>query len=106
MFPLKEGLVSLPAFGVYEVENRGTRAYLVPPPLSRRVSSQPIIVRYHKTPDDDKMKVSLAILTTLCASLATAGVVITPVRQNQVVPAAQKVSGDCFFGVVTPQGCA
>ncbi|KAF4773789.1 hypothetical protein HER10_EVM0004596 [Colletotrichum scovillei] len=52
------------------------------------------------------MKVSLAILTTLCASLATAGVVITPVRQNQVVPAAQKVSGDCFFGVVTPQGCA
>ncbi|OHW97871.1 hypothetical protein CSPAE12_03487 [Colletotrichum incanum] len=52
------------------------------------------------------MKVSLALLATLCASLASAGVVITPVRQNQIVPAAQKVSGDCFFGVVTPQGCA
>ncbi|KAK1977056.1 hypothetical protein LZ30DRAFT_785165 [Colletotrichum cereale] len=52
------------------------------------------------------MKVSLALLATLCASLASAGVVITPVRQNQVVPAAQKVAGDCFFGVVTPQGCA
>ncbi|KAF6795341.1 hypothetical protein CMUS01_15946 [Colletotrichum musicola] len=49
------------------------------------------------------MKVSLALLTTLCASLATAGVVITPVRQNQVIPAN---SGDCFFGVTTPQGCA
>ncbi|EFQ29542.1 hypothetical protein CGRA01v4_14813 [Colletotrichum graminicola] len=52
------------------------------------------------------MKVSLTLLATLCASLASAGVVITPVHQDQVVPAAQKVAGDCFFGVVTPQGCA
>ncbi|CCF34801.1 hypothetical protein CH063_01205 [Colletotrichum higginsianum] len=52
------------------------------------------------------MKVSLALLTTLCASLAAAGVVITPVRPNQIIPPDQKVSGDCFFGVVTPQGCA
>ncbi|KAI8632770.1 hypothetical protein F5Y19DRAFT_329522 [Xylariaceae sp. FL1651] len=43
------------------------------------------------------------LLIALCASLASAGVVITPVRQDQVVP---KVAGDCFFGVVTPQGCA
>ncbi|TDZ46904.1 hypothetical protein CTRI78_v008832 [Colletotrichum trifolii] len=49
------------------------------------------------------MKFTLALLTTLCASLASAGVVITPVRPNQVIPAN---SGDCFFGVVTPQGCA
>ncbi|EQB54791.1 hypothetical protein K456DRAFT_1723676 [Colletotrichum gloeosporioides 23] len=49
------------------------------------------------------MKVSLALLTTLCASMVSAGVVITPVKQNQVVPAN---SGDCFFGVTTPQGCA
>ncbi|KAL0937965.1 uncharacterized protein CTRU02_207696 [Colletotrichum truncatum] len=49
------------------------------------------------------MKVSLAILTTLCASLVSAGVVITPVKPNQVIEANP---GDCFFGVVTPQGCA
>ncbi|KAK2020686.1 hypothetical protein LX32DRAFT_699893 [Colletotrichum zoysiae] len=52
------------------------------------------------------MKISLTLLATLCASLASAGVVITPVHQDQVVPASQKVAGDCFFGVVTPQGCA
>ncbi|KXJ94034.1 hypothetical protein Micbo1qcDRAFT_201955 [Microdochium bolleyi] len=37
------------------------------------------------------------------ASLASAAVVITPVFTNQVV---NKVSGDCAWGVVTPQGCA
>lgn len=37
------------------------------------------------------------------ASLASAGVVITPVFADQVV---QKSSGDCAFGVVTPIGCA
>ncbi|KAK7962181.1 uncharacterized protein PG986_003006 [Apiospora aurea] len=35
--------------------------------------------------------------------LASAGVVITPILQDQVVP---KVADDCFFGVTTPQGCA
>lgn len=37
------------------------------------------------------------------ASLASAGVVITPVFADQVV---QKSSGDCAFGFVTPIGCA
>ncbi|KAI1181137.1 hypothetical protein F4777DRAFT_3642 [Nemania sp. FL0916] len=41
-------------------------------------------------------------LVALCASLASAGVVITPIAQDQVVP---KVEGDCYFGVVTPAGC-
>lgn len=36
------------------------------------------------------------------ASLASAGIVITPIKDNMMVP---KTSGDCFFGVVTPQGC-
>lgn len=48
----------------------------------------------------DKMKF-LAILA-LCASLASAGVVITPIFDNQVVA---KESGDCALGVVTPSGC-
>ncbi|KAI0152998.1 hypothetical protein GGR57DRAFT_503131 [Xylariaceae sp. FL1272] len=43
------------------------------------------------------------LLVTLSASLASAGVVITPVTPGMVVA---KVAGDCFFGVVTPQGCA
>lgn len=34
--------------------------------------------------------------------LAAAGIVITPIQSDQVV---DKTSGDCFFGVVTPQGC-
>ena len=48
------------------------------------------------------MKV-VASLVALCAALASAGVVITPVFQNQVVP---KTGGDCFFGETTPHGCA
>lgn len=36
-------------------------------------------------------------------SLVSAGVVITPVTPDQVV---EKTGGDCFFGVVTPRGCA
>lgn len=48
------------------------------------------------------MKFTAAILA-LCVSLASAGVVITPVFQDQVVA---KDSGDCALGVVTPQGCA
>ncbi|KAI0188037.1 hypothetical protein EV127DRAFT_482941 [Xylaria flabelliformis] len=41
-------------------------------------------------------------LVALCASLASAGVVITPIVKDQVV---DRVEGDCFFGVATPQGC-
>ncbi|KAI5925759.1 hypothetical protein F4810DRAFT_708272 [Camillea tinctor] len=49
------------------------------------------------------MKAAFATtLFALCASLASAGVVITPIRANQVVP---KVAGDCFYGEVTPNGC-
>jgi len=44
-----------------------------------------------------------AILVALCASLASAGIVITPVFANQVVP---KTGGDCFYGETTPHGCA
>ncbi|PQK15333.1 hypothetical protein BB8028_0005g08470 [Beauveria bassiana] len=36
------------------------------------------------------------------ASLASAGIVITPIRDDQIV---QRNAGDCFYGVVTPQGC-
>lgn len=39
----------------------------------------------------------------LCVSLASAGVVITPVFDNQVVA---KEGSDCALGVVTPSGCA
>ncbi|POR32536.1 hypothetical protein TPAR_07256 [Tolypocladium paradoxum] len=48
------------------------------------------------------MKTSLAIILAAAASLASAGIVITPIEANQIV---DKASGDCFFGVVTPQGC-
>jgi len=41
-------------------------------------------------------------LVALCASVASAGVVITPIFESQVV---EKSSGDCFFGVTTPNGC-
>ncbi|OAA53648.1 hypothetical protein SPI_09355 [Niveomyces insectorum RCEF 264] len=49
------------------------------------------------------MKASLLALFAAAASTVSAGVVITPVFENQVVP---KDSGDCLFGVTTPQGCA
>ncbi|KAK1758599.1 hypothetical protein QBC47DRAFT_399496 [Echria macrotheca] len=48
------------------------------------------------------MKLIVAITTTLLVSLVSAGVVITPIRQDQVVT---KNSDDCYFGVTTPQGC-
>ncbi|KAI1379793.1 hypothetical protein F4677DRAFT_441989 [Hypoxylon crocopeplum] len=49
------------------------------------------------------MKTAIATtLLALCASLASAGVVITPIHQDQLVP---NLSGDCFFGVSTPYGC-
>jgi hypothetical protein len=43
-----------------------------------------------------------AAALSLFVSLASAGVVRTPIRPNQVV---EKTGDDCFFGVVTPQGC-
>ncbi|CCT70754.1 hypothetical protein FOQG_01521 [Fusarium oxysporum f. sp. raphani 54005] len=42
-------------------------------------------------------------LLSAAASLVSAGIVVTPVFFNQIV---EKLSGDCPFGVVTPQGCA
>jgi len=43
------------------------------------------------------------LLVALFASLASAGLVITPVFADQVVP---KAAGDCFYGETTPHGCA
>ncbi len=52
------------------------------------------------------MKVSFATVVLAAvyggASLASAGVVITPIFSNQVV---KKLSSDCPYGVVTPIGC-
>lgn len=48
------------------------------------------------------MKVTL-FLVALCASLASAGVVKTPVFDDQIVP---NQGDDCALGVTTPQGCA
>lgn len=48
-----------------------------------------------------KTAIFITLLST-AASLASAGIVITPVFVNQIV---EKLSGDCFFGEVTPQGC-
>ncbi|KAL7812860.1 hypothetical protein V8C44DRAFT_328206 [Trichoderma aethiopicum] len=42
-----------------------------------------------------------ALLST-ALSLVAADIVITPIFEDQIV---QKQAGDCFFGVVTPQGC-
>ncbi|KAK5994950.1 Secreted virulence factor MC69 [Cladobotryum mycophilum] len=47
-----------------------------------------------------KSTVFLTIISTVI-SLASAGIVITPIYDNQIV---DKKSGDCFFGVVTPYG--
>ncbi|KAI0476183.1 hypothetical protein GGR56DRAFT_458759 [Xylariaceae sp. FL0804] len=43
-----------------------------------------------------------ALLALAAASLASAGVVTTPIFADQIVP---RSSGDCFFGVSTPSGC-
>ncbi|KAI0007401.1 hypothetical protein F4779DRAFT_619646 [Xylariaceae sp. FL0662B] len=49
------------------------------------------------------MKTTFATtLLAFCASLVSAGVVITPIFSNQIVP---KGSGDCFYGEITPFGC-
>ena len=44
-----------------------------------------------------------ATILSLCTSLASAGLVIIPVKPDQVIP---KDNGDCFLGVNTPMGCA
>jgi len=44
----------------------------------------------------------ISLITATLISLASAGVVITPIRADQVVT---KNSDDCYFGVTTPQGC-
>lgn len=50
------------------------------------------------------MKVSAlsALLIAVGLQLVSAGIVITKISQEQIV---EKENGDCFFGVVTPQGC-
>ncbi|QPH18817.1 hypothetical protein C2857_003917 [Epichloe festucae Fl1] len=48
------------------------------------------------------MRTSLAVLLCAAAYIVNAGIVITPIKDDQIVG---KTSGDCFFGVVTPQGC-
>lgn len=49
------------------------------------------------------MRLSVAALLAFGAAVASAGIVITPVTEDQVV---ERVDDDCFFGVVTPRGCA
>ncbi|KAI0018093.1 hypothetical protein F4780DRAFT_781656 [Xylariomycetidae sp. FL0641] len=49
------------------------------------------------------MKVAVsATLLALCASIASAGVVTTPIFIDQLV---DSLAGDCFGGVSTPNGC-
>lgn len=49
------------------------------------------------------MKTTIFVtLLSAATSLVSAGIVITPVWANQIV---EKLSGDCPFGEVTPQGC-
>ncbi|KAI0125172.1 hypothetical protein BJ170DRAFT_686040 [Xylariales sp. AK1849] len=49
------------------------------------------------------MKTTFAFVLAFAASMASAGVVITPIRADQVVP---QNGDDCFFGVTSPAGCA
>jgi hypothetical protein len=49
------------------------------------------------------MKTTLLVaLFSTAMSMVAAEIVITPILQEQVV---ERIAGDCFFGVVTPQGC-
>lgn len=48
------------------------------------------------------MRVAALLVSLSSALLVSAGVVITPIHADQVVPSND---GDCFFGVSTPQGC-
>lgn len=49
------------------------------------------------------MQLSFTAIIALGTALASAGVVIIPSEQNQVVAPS---GDDCFFGVITPIGCA
>ncbi|KAI1104013.1 hypothetical protein F4804DRAFT_332703 [Jackrogersella minutella] len=49
-----------------------------------------------------KTAIATTLLAALCATFANAGVVITPIHNDQVVAS---LSGDCFFGKSTPFGC-
>ncbi|KAK3939439.1 hypothetical protein QBC46DRAFT_342529 [Diplogelasinospora grovesii] len=49
-----------------------------------------------------KLATLAVTMLSLGLSLVSAGVVITPITSDQVVP---KNADDCFFGVTTPQGC-
>ncbi|KAH7316451.1 hypothetical protein B0I35DRAFT_479295 [Stachybotrys elegans] len=49
------------------------------------------------------MKTTLFIaLLSAAVSFVSAEIVITPIRDEQIV---ERTPGDCFFGVVTAQGC-
>ncbi|PNP60082.1 hypothetical protein THARTR1_00106 [Trichoderma harzianum] len=49
------------------------------------------------------MKTSFVVaLLSTAISFVAADIVITPIFEDQVV---QRQAGDCYFGVVTPQGC-
>lgn len=49
------------------------------------------------------MKTSLLVaIMSVATSMVSAGIVITPITEDQVV---EKMAGDCPFGLVTPQGC-
>ncbi|KAL7792621.1 hypothetical protein V8C37DRAFT_380080 [Trichoderma ceciliae] len=63
----------------------------------------PKITKKEASPRLIKMKTAfvLSLLSTV-VSFAAADVVITPIFEDQIV---QRQAGDCFFGVVTPQGC-
>ena len=49
------------------------------------------------------MQLSFTVVIALGAALTSAGVVIIPAEANQVVGES---GDDCFFGVITPIGCA
>ncbi|KAH6646913.1 hypothetical protein BKA67DRAFT_663280 [Truncatella angustata] len=48
------------------------------------------------------MKTVFALILAVAASMVSAGVIIVPIKRNQIVP---KNADDCFFGVTTPNGC-
>ena len=93
----------------FEFGNAGQfSCFLFSSSFSLFFSRPPIAPRHDqliKIQDTALHTMKLQLFTTwLCAitSCAGAGIVITPIKDNQIV---EKASGDCFFGVVTPQGC-
>lgn len=49
-----------------------------------------------------KSTIFAAAVLAFFTSFVSAGIVIVPINGDQVV---DKAPGDCFYGVVTPQGC-